>query len=104
LLHQQGNKTVTIDFQIELNNPSIIKCIIEDNGIGRARSAELNEMRLKKHTSFSTGATQKRLQLLNKGKDNAIVVAFEDLKDHLGQANGTRVTLRITTIQSDYSA
>lgn len=104
LLHQQGNKTVAIDFQIELNNPSIIKCIIEDNGIGRARSAELNAMRLKKHTSFSTGATQKRLQLLNKGKDNAIVVAFEDLKDHLGQANGTRVTLRITTIQSDYSA
>lgn len=104
LLHQQGNKTVTINFQIELNNPSIIKCIIEDNGIGRARSAELNAMRLKKHTSFSTGATQKRLQLLNKGKDNAIVVAFEDLKDHLGQANGTRVTLRITTIQSDYSA
>lgn len=104
LLHQQGNKMVTIDFQIELNNPSIIKCIIEDNGIGRARSAELNAMRIKKHTSFSTGATQKRLQLLNKGKDNAIVVAFEDLKDHLGQANGTRVTLRITTIQSDYSA
>jgi tetratricopeptide (TPR) repeat protein len=104
LLHQQGNKTVTIDFQIELNNPSIIKCIIEDNGIGRARSAELNAMRIKKHTSFSTGATQKRLQLLNKGKDNAIVVTFEDLNDHLGQANGTRVTLRITTIQSDYSA
>ena len=61
-------------------------------------------MRLKKHTSFSTGATQKRLELLNKGKENSIVVQFEDLKDSFEQAIGTRVTLRISASQTDYIA
>jgi tetratricopeptide (TPR) repeat protein len=104
LLHQQGPKTVTIQFDIDPLDNSIITCTIEDNGIGRVRSAELNAMRLKKHTSFSTGATQKRLELLNKGKENSIVVQFEDLKDSFNQAIGTRVTLRIAAIQTDYIA
>ncbi|MFY8024801.1 MAG: sensor histidine kinase, partial [Sediminibacterium sp.] len=104
LLHKQGAKNVNIQFNIDSIDQSIIKCIIEDNGIGRVRSAELNSMRLKKHTSFSTGATQKRLELLNKGKENSIVVQFEDLKDSFDQAIGTRVTLRIAAIQTDYLA
>lgn len=104
LLHQQGPKSVTIQFDIDPSDNSIITCTIEDNGIGRVRSAELNAMRLKKHTSFSTGATQKRLELLNKGKENSIVVQFEDLKDSFDQAIGTKVTLRIAAIQSDYIA
>lgn len=104
LLHKQGTKNVSIQFNIDSIDQSIIKCTIEDNGIGRVRSAELNSMRLKKHTSFSTGATQKRLELLNKGKENSIVVQFEDLKDSFDQAIGTRVTLRISASQTDYIA
>ncbi len=99
LLHQQGPKTVNIQFEIDSSDNSIITCTIEDNGIGRVRSEALNAMRLKKHTSFSTGATKKRLELLNQGKENAIVVDFNDLYDADALAKGTKVTLRIATSQ-----
>lgn len=101
LLHQQGPKTVTILFDIDPSDNSIIICTIEDNGIGRVRSEALNAMRLKKHTSFSTGATKKRLELLNQGKENAIVVDFNDLYDADGLAKGTKVTLRIASSQTN---
>lgn len=93
LLHKQGLKKLTISFSIK--NTDILICTIEDNGIGRKRSNEMNTLRTKKHTSFATGATKKRLELLNYGRSNSIAVNFNDLTDSFGNACGTRVLVEI---------
>jgi ligand-binding sensor domain-containing protein len=93
LLHKQGNKELVINFSLQ--NLQTLLCMIMDNGIGRKRSAEINQMREKKHTSFATGATMKRLELLNYNKKQNITVEFEDLSDEKGNDSGTKVLLYI---------
>ena len=79
-------------------NDNTLLCVITDNGIGRRRSSEINRMREKKHTSFATGATQRRLELLNQGREQTITVSFVDLVDANGQDSGTKVLLYIPLI------
>jgi len=96
LLHKQGEKQLLIQFRLE--NEETLLCMITDNGIGRKRSAEINQLRARKHTSFATGATLKRLELLNYGNEQRITVNFEDLKDERGQDSGTKVLLFIPIV------
>ena len=93
LLHLQAEKKLSVSFTLE--EPSVISCTITDNGIGRKRSGEINELRYNKHTSFATGATQKRLELLNVERPLSIAVQIVDLMDTSGQAIGTSVTIKI---------
>ena len=96
LLHKQGEKQLLIQFRLE--NEETLLCMITDNGIGRKRSAEINQLRARKHTSFATGATLRRLELLNYGNEHRITVNFEDLKDERGQDSGTKVLLFIPIV------
>ena len=93
LLHIQTEKELTVVFDMDHNN--VLTCTITDNGIGRKRSNEMNDMRQKRYTSFATGATQKRLELLNHERTAAIAVVYDDLYDINGHAAGTKVTLKI---------
>ncbi len=93
LMHRQGNKTLHIHFS--KSDEYSLLCSIADNGIGRRRSNEINQLRQKKYTSFATGATQKRLELLNHERKEAISVLYDDLHDSNGNATGTRVTVSI---------
>ena len=92
LLHQKSNWQLAIEFtKIE----NCIQVTVDDNGIGRKRSEELNKLRMKKHQSFATSANQKRLEILNKGLKNAIALKIIDKKDEYGQPTGTTVILSI---------
>jgi LytS/YehU family sensor histidine kinase len=93
LLHRAGEKKLHIHFS--LVNEHTLCCTVTDNGIGRKRSGEINEMRQKKYASFATGATQKRLELLNYRKKELILVTYQDLYDSAGQATGTTVAINI---------
>ena len=93
LLHKQGEKKLTVFFDID--ETATLSCSITDNGIGRKRSGEINKMRQGRYTSFATGATQKRLELLNYERDTAIAVVYIDLSDAKGNAAGTEVTINI---------
>ena len=55
----------------------------------------MNKIRTKKHTSFATGATQKRLELLNYGLERNIGVTYHDLTDVNGNVAGTKVVISI---------
>lgn len=68
-----------------------VKCIIEDNGIGRAKAAEIAPA---SHRSVAMSNIDARLELLNmeSGVDEFSVVV-DDLEEE-GKAAGTRVTLR----------
>lgn len=93
LLHKQGKKELTIQFK--QTDPNYLLCKIKDNGIGRKKSLEINGLRQKKHTSFATGATQKRLELLNQGRKEQIVVSYTDYDGSNFPESGTEVNLKI---------
>lgn len=92
LLHKKGEKKLKINFEREDN--FLLVCI-DDNGIGRKRSGELNQIKKEKHQSFASQANEKRLEILNKGIENKIAVTIIDKQSTEGTANGTTVLLSI---------
>ena len=94
LLHKKGSKQLDIYFELD-EDANVLKCSVDDNGIGRQASASLHKNRSASHVSFSTSATEKRLRLLNQGKEEMIAVQFEDKEDESGNTSGTRVIIQI---------
>ncbi len=86
--HKPGKGHVTVEFII--NSGSL--CVsIEDDGVGRARAREFEELRRKNHTSVSTSLIRERLRILNKKSRHKITLEIKDLVDAAGNAAGTRV-------------
>ncbi len=82
-----------------------IKCIIEDNGIGREMAMLIQQKGgyHEKHRSMGTAITQKRLEVLKSSFNNSnLSVKIIDLKDENGQASGTKVELMIPIIEFKY--
>ncbi|MFO0359621.1 MAG: sensor histidine kinase, partial [Flavobacteriales bacterium] len=94
LLHKKENKNLAILFKREHENLVIE---IEDDGIGRARSRELNRIKNKGHQSFATEANSRRLELLNRKHGN-VGVEFVDKQNEAGEGSGTLVIIRIPLI------
>ncbi|MCB9257680.1 MAG: histidine kinase [Chitinophagales bacterium] len=92
LLHSKIEKNLRIEF---LQEASFLKVIIVDNGIGRAKALELNTLKEDKPSSFSTGANEKRLAIINKNNPNMVSVHYEDLHNEHQHPIGTKVILRI---------
>ena len=90
LLPKQNNRVLTIRFTRKNKN---LQCVIEDNGIGRDKSAELNAQRTKKHKSQGIRVTSERLKVLTQDRDESPEFFIKDLFDENGEASGTRVTL-----------
>lgn len=93
LLHLKGNKILTVVFQ---KNKNALEISIDDNGIGRKRSEELNASNRKDHISFATHAIDKRLEILNKNKTNKITIQYID-KLEFEESIGTTVLINIPT-------
>ena len=68
--------------------------MIIDNGVGRKRSEELKMKLLKRHKSFATEATDKRLALLNYNKKHKIELLVEDYDINAADV-GTKVIIKI---------
>ena len=92
LLHKKGEKRLTIDFERIFDS---LKITIDDNGIGRQKSAELKAIKNKDHLSFATEAMQNRIELLNQYKQQNIAINFEDKLNKNGQSSGTKVIIEI---------
>jgi Histidine kinase/Two component regulator propeller len=90
LLHKKELKKLDITFK-RIDSDLIIN--IEDNGIGRQKSEELNKIKNSGHQSFATEANLKRLNLLN---NNAkLGIEFIDKRDRHDNATGTIVVIKI---------
>ena len=94
LLHKKSDRQLSIYFDLK-EKEKILICVIEDNGVGRTISAVYKTAGKNPHPSFATSATQKRLELLNEGRTNAIAVSIEDKQTTDGIASGTKVTIEI---------
>ncbi len=91
----QGHLTVLLNKE---NN--ILSCIIEDNGVGRAKAAELKSKSAERNKSLGLQITKQRLALLNKDSNETTFFKVEDLYDDKGFANGTRVILKIKLFEN----
>ncbi len=91
LLHKKTDRRLIIKFEKE-ENKLIIS--IDDNGIGRVRSRELNKIKYKKHQSFAMEANSKRLEIL-KNKFNDISFHVIDKYSPLEEPIGTLVNITL---------
>ena len=85
-----------IDISIAQNDGLLI-CQIEDNGIGRDKSNQLQSKTVWKTKSMGLKITEERLDLLNKEFKKKLI-NITDLKDAQGQALGTRVEVCIPMV------
>ncbi|MCU0374307.1 MAG: histidine kinase [Chitinophagaceae bacterium] len=92
LLHSKLPWHLSIAFRKTLNG---LEVAVEDNGIGRKKSGQLNANRQKHHQSFAMKANEKRLEILNKGLNNDISVEIIDKENEWGAASGTKVVLKV---------
>lgn len=90
LMHKEGLKTLDIEFKMEAN---VLTCSIRDNGVGRARSKEIQQ-RQGNHESFALGAIEKRLSILNRQTEYACGFVINDLMED-GRACGTEVIVSL---------
>ncbi len=92
LLHKQGEKKLVVSFTLDARYLTVV---IDDNGIGRKRSAELNSIRHKTHQSFATAAMDRRIDLLNSYNDPKITIEYIDKYSTIEQATGTMIIINI---------
>ncbi|MFY8109763.1 MAG: sensor histidine kinase [Bacteroidia bacterium] len=92
LLHKLGRKELEIRIWQDVG---ILIVEVEDNGVGRDKSSKINASKYEKWKSFSTGANEKRLEILNRGRSKAIGVAIQDKVDENGLPTGTLVKISI---------
>jgi len=93
LFHQKKEKKLQIRFQQIGEN--MLHCQIEDSGIGRQRSMEINQNKKYKGKSKGIQVTRDRLELINKTNEGKIALDIEDLVDEQGAPSGTLVHLMI---------
>lgn len=90
------NEEGKIDISIAQND-GLLVCQIEDNGIGRDRSNQMQSKTVWKTKSMGLKITEERLELLNKELKKQLI-QITDLKDAAGQALGTRVEVSIPLV------
>lgn len=90
LLHKEGKKKISIRFELS----DVLKCTIEDNGVGREKAKEIKLRQRADHESFSSQAIKKRFLILSDHFNGELGFKYEDLY-HNNEATGTRVTLFI---------
>lgn len=73
----------------------VLRCTIEDNGIGRAQAAAIRSLSAIQRPSYGTRITQERLDLLKRLYGMEVQVVYTDLMDAAQRPLGTRVTLTI---------
>jgi sensor histidine kinase YesM len=90
LVPKNGGGLLQINFFIKEN---FLHVTIEDNGIGRKKSAEVKSHSTKSHASMGMKITKDRLKLLSDVQQIAYTVTFTDLQDKQGNDTGTRVEI-----------
>lgn len=91
LMHK--NEPGNINLAIHEEN-DLLRCVIEDDGVGREMALQLKEQIPSKNKSLGIKITEERLKLISKEK-LMDWIKIEDLKDAYDKAIGTRVNLSI---------
>jgi tetratricopeptide (TPR) repeat protein len=96
LINKENGKGF-LNVELQLQNDQI-HCIIEDNGIGRAKAMEIKQQKNGQHHSMGTNITESRLKLVNELYGKSMSVLYTDLMDSNGESAGTKVEINIPII------
>ena len=91
----QTTGRLSIDFRL---NPTVLLCIITDNGVGRTQAMINRQNKKTLHESAAMTITAKRMELINLLYRSDMKVDIIDLWDADGKAAGTRVELHLPII------
>lgn len=92
LLHKKsGEGILRVSMEQE---DTYIHCVIEDNGVGRLKSAEINSARKANHKSYGMEIASNRLMLLAEDRPLEELIQIEDLAEPIG----TRVTIKLPIV------
>jgi len=82
---------------------TVLKCVIDDNGIGRKRAKEIKERKMLLHQSMGMNVTQDRIDILNKQNNNLLTKVIIIDKEQIGTSTGTivEITINIKNSQND---
>ena len=72
----------------------MIRCIIEDNGVGREASRLFKSNNPIEYQSKGMKLIADRVEFLNMHSANPITISIEDLTDESENPTGTRVTMK----------
>lgn len=93
LMHRTSGGLLQISFR---DYGNLLRCTIEDNGVGRKRAKELENALLTGHTSLSEQITQERLTLYNKiYKTIDFAIETTDITDSDDKVCGTKVVIQL---------
>jgi putative methionine-R-sulfoxide reductase with GAF domain len=93
LLHMQTVGHLKIHISLPYEN--MLQCVIEDNGIGRAKARELKSKSATTKKSLGMKLTENRISLLNRHAQLNASVEIIDLVKEENEAAGTKVILNI---------
>ena len=100
LMKKEGAGILAINLQKE---DGILRCVIEDNGIGREAAGRMRDQTTRKYRSMGLGITQDRIDIHNKMNRMGIRVLVTDLKkETTGEALGTRVEVIVPLLEYDH--
>lgn len=96
LMHKSDERGLLL-IKVKLKEDESVIFIIEDNGIGREKAAEMksNTARKQKHKSVGMDLTKDRIEMTNQFYNTNATIEITDLKDENGQAAGTRVVVEL---------
>jgi sensor histidine kinase YesM len=95
LLHKETIGTLGVAIE-QIENG--IQCIITDNGVGRKKASELKSKAVDKEKSYGMKITEDRLAMLNK-ESTVASIEIVDLEDEHGSATGTKVIVKIVSVE-----
>ena len=93
LRYKDGKGHLFID--ISLESEGVVLCVVQDDGVGRERSAEIQKASGRNRDSYGMRITKERLDIINTYTQDKYTVKVVDLYDHDGKAAGTRIEVRI---------
>lgn len=100
--HRHGRLSVVLSY-FEQQEKEYIVCVVEDNGVGRAKAQAVYATRTTHQgLSRSTRINEQRLVLLSDLQMEVKSVHYEDLFDSNGMATGTRVALHIPILSQPH--
>ena len=96
LMHKEtkGHLNIIIS-EVISGKGKVLHCIIEDDGVGREKAAELKSKSAENEKSMGLKITTERLALLNQENNFSTFYGIEDILNENNEVTGTRVELKI---------
>jgi len=91
LFHKKGSRHLAVYVSYDGDTKDFIRITVDDNGIGRIKSMEINHLSGRTHKSFATSALESRVDLINQAMERKINIVTIDKADE----EGTTVIIRL---------